>query len=925
MIKSLVKYIKNGKFANNLVFEKILEEHKGSFVDLKIIENQILKETLKEMGIHHLYSHQAESYSLIKDGKNVLITTPTASGKTLCYNLPILEDIYLNKSKALYLFPIKALGYDQKEKLENFANKIPLFDFKVDVIDGDTNKKVRRRILANPPDIIISNIDILHYSILPKIPEWEPFLKNLKYIVIDELHTYRGIFGSHVRNIFQRLKRFLPNIQIITSSATIGNAKELAKDLFDIDFEHIYKNGAPSSKKHFLFFNPEKVPAATLASYFMKIFIESGIKTLCFTKSRVQTETIYRRLISDANISKNSISSYRAGFLPEERRSIEKNFRDGKLKGVIATSAFELGIDIGGIDATIILGFPGSLMSLWQRAGRGGRNNNESLIILIATNDALDQYFVKNPNKLLSSKFEDALIDKENEIIQKQHVQCAAYEKPIITNEYYYNQNIRIIDKMLESKELFQDDEKKVVVTFKNYPHKEVDLRASGSTYTIMMNDIIIGTNSAKKAYTENYIGAIYIHRGETFIVKNIDHSKKEIHVKPANPNYYTRPILEKQTVVLKVHKEKKIRNFNCKYVDLIVTEHLTGYEKISDKTGEKLGKIDIKTEPIQFETKGIVIEIPENQQSTNIMGSIHAIEHGIIAMIPTEILCDRNDIGGISYPAHPQTGNISIFIYDGYPGGIGITRRVFDNIEKILQITLLNIKNCQCETGCPACIISPKCGSGNYPLDKNGALTLLGFILNNKHSISKFSNYPHKKDILVFDIETKYSADEVGGWKNAHKMGVAILVAYSFEKDKYLVFYENDMAYFENIIKNAKAIIGFNIINFDFKVLSAYLNINLKQSVVLDILYDIKCITGKRFSLNNIAKSTLNIQKSADGLQSLKWYKDGNFEKIIEYCKKDVEITYKIFNFGVQNKKVYCENKGLRITIPVNWNYIFT
>ncbi|KAA0257071.1 DEAD/DEAH box helicase [Deferribacter autotrophicus] len=924
MIESVVRYIKNGKFANDLVFEKILEEQKGSFVDLEIIENQIFKETLKEMGISHLYSHQAKAYKLIKEGKNVLITTPTASGKTLCYNLPILEDIYLNGSKALYLFPIKALGYDQKEKLEDFANKIPLFDFKVEVIDGDTDKKKRRKILTNPPDIIISNVDILHYSILPKITEWETFLKDLKYIVVDELHIYRGVFGSHVRNIFQRLKRFLPHLQIITASATIGNAKEFARDLFDIDFEHINENGAPSSKKYFLFFNPETVPAANLSSYFMKIFIESGIKTLCFTKSRIQTETIYRRLISDVNVKKDSISSYRAGFLPEERRAIEKNFRDGKLKGVIATSAFELGIDIGGIDATIILGFPGSLMSLWQRAGRGGRNGNESLIILIATNDALDQYFVKNPDKLLSSSFEDALIDIDNEIIQKQHIQCAAFEKPISNSEYYYNHYSRIIDNMLESKELFQDEENRVIVTFKNYPHKEVDLRASGNTYTIMMNNIIIGTNSAKKAYTENHIGAIYLHRGETFIVEKIDHSKREIHVKPANPNYYTRPLVEKQTAILKIHKETNISNFNCKYVDLLVTEHLTGYEKIAEKTGEKLGKVDIETEPIQFETKGIVIEIPETQLIGNLMGSIHAIEHAIIAMIPTEILCDRNDIGGISYPAHPQTGKISIFLYDGYPGGIGITKRVFDKIEKILQITLLNIKNCQCETGCPACIISPKCGSGNYPLDKNGATALLEFILNKKSDTKKVSNSVHKDDILVFDIETKYSANEVGGWKNAHKMGVAILVAYSFKKDDYLIFYEKDMRFFEDIIKNAKALIGFNIINFDFKVLSAYLSINKKHSIILDILHDIKNITGKRFSLNNIAKATLNIQKCADGLQSLQWYKEGNFDKIIEYCKKDVEITYKVFEYGIQHKKVYCDNKGLKITIPVNWNYVF-
>ncbi|BAI81029.1 DEAD/DEAH box helicase domain protein [Deferribacter desulfuricans SSM1] len=921
MIKYLIPYLKKGKIGQYIVFEREIGENKAKYKSIDIIQNQTIKDALNKNGIENLYLHQAKAYRLLKNGENILITTPTASGKTLCYNLPILEDILENRAKALYLFPMKALGYDQKEKLLEIAKFIPDFKLNVQILDGDTSKVKRRRILSSEPDIIITNIDIVHYYLLPKMDEWYNFISNLKYIVIDELHVYRGVFGAHFKNIFDRLKRFIPDVQVIASSATVGNPLEFTNDLLNINFNHITESGAPTAKKYFLLINPEDIPPANIATYLIKTLIESGIKTLCFTKSRMQTESIYKSLINNKNIKKDSVSSYRAGFLPEERREIEKNFRDGNLKAVISTSAFELGIDIGGIDATILVGYPGSLMSLWQRAGRSGRHGNDSLIILIPTNDALDQYFVKYPEKLFNSSFEDAIIDKENELINKQHIFCAAYEKPISVQENYYFSNKKLISSMVENSELFYVEDKNSLITLKKFPHKEVDLRNSGHTYTITFNNKIIGTNSAKKAYTENYKGAIYLHRGETFIVDDIDHDKREIKVYPAKPNYYTRALIEKETDILETYSTKNYEKYTCKFVRLKVKEQLKGYEKIEENTGVKLGKVELEENPIYFETKGIVIEFNYNSE-TNLMGSIHALEHGLIAMIPLKILCDRNDIGGISYPEHPQTNKTSIFVYDGYPGGIGIANRIFNNIDTLLNLTLDNIKNCNCENGCPACIYSPKCGSGNYPLDKNGAIELLNFLLNKEVPYKKNRQKNIiKDDVIIFDIETKYSADDVGGWKNAHKMGIAILVAYSYKNNKYFIYDEKNISDFKSLLDKSKVIIGFNIINFDLKVLTPYIKFDFKETYILDILTEIKNITGRRFSLDNIASSTLNTKKSANGLQSIKWFKEGKIDKIIEYCKKDVDITKSIFEYGIKHKKIYCNLKDLKVEIPVNWD----
>jgi DEAD/DEAH box helicase domain-containing protein len=933
MIKNVVNYLKRSNFSNYIVYESEIKAFDGSYVPVDSLDSPLAKEVLLTNSIDKLYTHQFEAYENIKKGNNVVITTPTASGKTLCYNLPVVEDICKNKLiHGLYLFPIKALGFDQKRQLEEFIRDTNLEKkISIEIIDGDTDKKRRRTILLNPPNIIISNVDIFNYTILSHLPEWSNFLSTLKYIVMDELHIYRGIFGSHIYNLFQRFSRLFKNIQYITSSATIGNAKTFAENLLGKNFVHINESGAPRGKKYFILINPDNSPSK-IAATLLKINIDQGIKTICFTKSRRETENIYASILRQDITLRNLVSSYRAGFLPTERREIEKKFLNNEIKAVIATSAFELGIDIGGIDSTILVGYPGSLINLWQRAGRSGRKLNDSLIILIAGQDALDQYYVKNPELLLGSKFEEITVDRENKEINKKHIHCACFEEPIKVNEEYYQTFNEEMLELIENNELFYNAEGTKLFSLKKYPYKDIDLRQTGDTYNIICNNILLGTNSSRRIYSEMHEGAIYIHRGATFIVKKIDKVKREVYVVPASPDYYTLPLLNKETLILKTFKEKTFLNIKVMSLELKVTETLKGYRKISTKTSEKVQDIELLKEPISFITKGICIIINENilndlkLNKLNPMGSIHALEHALISLIPTFLLCDRSDIGGISYPVHPQLSTPAIFIYDGYAGGIGLTNRVYDITEDLINKTAENVKGCKCLDGCPSCIYSPKCGSGNYPLDKKGCIELFNKLLvkNEKHHTQlPLKNNKKKGGIIVFDLETKYSSLEVGGFKNAHAMGISVAVAYDFTDNKYSVFLENEISNFIEMLENAKIIIGFNIIHFDLKVLSGYQKLNLEYIAKLDIFSDIKIITGRRFSLEKLANATLSTKKSGNGLLALKWYNEGKIDLIAEYCKKDVEITKDLLLFGIKNKYLYAPVEASIIKIPVNWSYV--
>lgn len=929
-ISEIAGYIRNSKIGSSVSFEHVFPEKQADTCGLDIIESQIIRDAVAESGIPALYTHQAEAYSRIRQGEDVLITTPTSSGKTLCYNLPIIEDIYHNRDvTALYLFPLKALGRDQMRGLENFLNNVPLGGgIGLAVVDGDTDKKLRRKIQKDRPNIIFSNPDILHYAMLPKKGEWADFLNNLKYIVVDELHTYRGIFGNHVYNLFARFTRLFPDVQIISCSATIGNPKDFADTMFRRDFHHVSESGAPAGRKHFMMINPE-LPMVSTANYLLKVNLEAGLKTICFTKSRKQTERIFANLLAADPGYAKTVSSYRAGFLPEERREIENDLSGGRLKAVISTSAFELGIDIGGVDCTILAGYPGSLMSLWQRAGRSGRRGDDSLIIMIAGYDALDQYYVKHPEKLYDSAFENVVIDTENETVNTAHICCAAYERPVEEAEDYYRRNEPLIQKMVQESTIFKDESNSRYFTLAKYPYGGVDLRMAGDSYSIYCGQSLIATAGGRRAYMDNFQGAVYMHRGNSFIIKSVDRAKKEIHAEPFTGNYFTVAKTEKTTMVESTIKQKQESGMASCFCGLKVTELLTGYSRISGRTGEKITDVPLEETPIQFSTKGMYVLIPDSIRAAltdmelDFMGSIHAFEHAMISVVPTFYLASRDDIGGISYPYHPQLGSSAVFMYDAYPGGIGINERVYERFTELVERTLELVQECDCESGCPACIYSPKCGSGNYPLDKKGAVELMKMLLSGEHLPDGEQTVTEIKrtDTLVYDIETKHSAADVGGWNNSHKMGISAAVVYSFEKDEYEVYTEKDADSFISRLEGAKCIIGFNNIGFDNKVITGYRMPDFSKAMVFDILADVRAKTGRRFSLDNMAGATIGAAKSADGLQALEWYKNGEIDKIIEYCKKDVEVTRDLFLHGAEKGFVNALLKeGAVVRIPVDW-----
>jgi DEAD/DEAH box helicase domain-containing protein len=430
--------------------------------------------------------------------------------------------------------------------------------------------------------------------------------------------------------------------------------------------------------------------------------------------------------------------------------------------------------------------------------------------------------------------------------------------------------------------------------------------------------------------------GAIYLHRGDAFIVDDIDSTKKEVKVSPVHYSYYTYPSTEKETIIKSTLNEYKDNLIDVKYCELQVTEKFKGYTKISTKTGQKLQEIALEKEPVTFITKGICLTLPEDiikeiqTIKLNHMGSIHAAEHALIALIPTFILCDRADIGGISYPFHPQINASAIFIYDGYPGGIGLTKRIFEKTKLLIEKTYIQVEGCDCEDGCPACIYSPKCGSGNYPIDKKGSIHLLkSLLIPVNKSAAKQASIPIKNTVkrhsIVFDIETKYGADDVGGWKNADKMGMSVAVAYSLEDNEYLYFEESNMGSFLSLLENARLLVGFNIINFDIKVLSGYGKLNISHIPKLDILLNVKMITGRLFSLDKLASATLKAQKSGNGLQALKWYEEGNMEKLFEYCKHDVELTRDILFFGLKEKFIYAPAGENIIKVFVDWSHFLS
>jgi DEAD/DEAH box helicase domain-containing protein len=699
---------------------------------------------LVAQGVTALYRHQAEAWEALRAGGHAIVTTPTASGKSLAFNLPVLDLLAREpKSRALYLYPTKALAQDQARALAAFG--VP--GVKAAIYDGDTESE-RRWQTRKWANVILTNPDMLHVGVLPHHDRWGDVLANLRYVVVDEAHVYRGVFGSHVANVLRRLRRlaraYRSEPQFVLASATIANAGTLAEMLVGEPARVVESDAAPAPERTIALWNPELIDpdlgirASTLgdASRLVAGFVEAGLRTICFAKSRKAVELIHRfasdRL--DAPLAAR-IAPYRAGYTPSQRREIERRLMGGELLGVTATDALELGIDIGHLDCAISVGFPGTVSSLRQQWGRAGRRA-PGLAVLVASEDALDQYFMREPETLLGRTVEAALLDHANPRVLDGHVLSAAFEGPIDERDAE-TLGPEALARAAALPELKRTDAG-FVWAGKDYPAARVLLRSGElDTFTIVdaESGTVLGTLERSRAYSTVHDGAVYLHLGEQHLVKRLDVDARTALVTPANVDWYTQAKKETSTEIVEPRRAEQRLGLELVWGTVSVTERVIAYQRKTISGGDTLETIPLDLPETSFETEAVWFcptprQLEGLEEMPKLLSSLHAAEHSLIALLPLWAMCDRWDIGGLSTNVHPQTGLPTIFVYDGHSGGVGITERGFDRFEGWVEDTAKMLAGCPCADGCPSCVQSPKCGNLNDYLDKDGALTLLRRLL---------------------------------------------------------------------------------------------------------------------------------------------------------------------------------------------------
>lgn len=1090
-----------------------------------------IRRTLEERGLSGLYSHQALATDHIRAGHSVVVATPTASGKSLIYNLPVLErHLRDSEARALYLFPLKALAQDQLAGLQRLVSGWPGEARPTAALyDGDTSDHFRRKIRRDPPTVLISNPEMLHLALLPHHEQWAPFLAGLSHIVVDEAHTYRGVFGAHMAGVFRRLNRLAAHYGATPSyvfcTATVGNPGELAASLSGLDLLPgrqppvvVDQSGAPQGARHYVFLDPDQSPA-TAAIDLLRAALARKLRTIVYCRSRRMTELVSLWAGSLSGPWAGRISAYRAGFLPEERRQIEARMASGELLAVVSTSALELGIDIGGLDVCILVGYPGTIMSTLQRGGRVGRAQQESAVVLVAGEDALDQYFMSHPEDFFSRPAEKAVVNPWNEVILARHLECAAAELPLSACDPWLapapaQEALRALAG--QGRLLLSADGSQWLAARKR-PQRLVDLRGTGQSFVIEDSEgTVIGSVDGFRAWRETHAGAVYLHRGRSYVIEEMDPAAGRVRARQAKTDWFTRVRGHKSTDILEELERRPLgRGVVCRG-RLRIIDTITGYEKRSTRDNRLLTIVPLEAPPQVFETEGLWYVIPEScrqrleEDFVHFMGSIHACEHTAIGMLPLLVMADRNDFGGISIPLHPQTGLACVFIYDGLPGGAGLTRQAFGHARELLEVCAAVIEACPCEDGCPSCVHSPKCGSGNRPISKAGALRLIRDLLapggdaegealcadlrispppellpprpvdepaapvpppvpdmaaimaawagqapatapavpagqagpgpltvdggtgrdeaasaggapaqggndgSRRDGLPADSGGPQARSFpaagkpadkrsscpaavpkaaasgaaggaghadgqaasphmaslpegqgagratasaasveptapaapaggtgnasgrlepgvgavgrppehyLVFDVETRRSAAEVGGWNRADRMGVSIAVAYDSRADDFFIYTQDVLPELFARMRAAQLVVGFNSFRFDYAVLSAFAPFDLRALPGLDLLRRVQDSLKYRVSLDNLGQATLDEPKSADGLQALRWWQEGRLDDIAAYCRKDVDLTRRLYLFGLEHGWLLFTNKaGQRVRVPVDF-----
>ncbi len=716
-----------------------------------------LCEALQAFGIRNLYDHQAQAINAIREGHNVVVTTSTASGKTLCYNLPVLETMLDDwPARALYLFPTKALAQDQLRGLHDLTYPA-LPDLKFGTYDGDTPRSARAA-LRKSASIILTNPDMLHLGILPNHRLWSQFLSDLRFVVIDEAHVYRGVFGSQVACILRRLRRLCEQYDsqplLICSSATIANAAEHIHNLTGLPALVIDDDGSPQGAKDFALWNPpftdlERGTRRSANVEATRLFVElvrQRLRNITFTKARKVAELILRysqEVLRQENAELTPlVKSYRAGYLPEERRQIEQELFHGQLLGVTATSALELGVDIGSLDATVLVGYPGTIASTWQQAGRAGRGVRHSLSFLLGLDNPLDQYFMRHPQELFGRSHENALLDSSNVYVLQKHLPCAAYEMPLGSrDEELFGPGFAEAVIGLERHGKLGYRSNRWYYLLPGYPAEQVSIRSISSDSFFLLDESQnyrpLEEIEATMACYRIHPGAIYLHQGESYLVTRLDFDTQTAYARPVDVNYYTQPREINDVRIIRSWRAQQLPTTHAHYGQVRITEQVISYKRKQQFTDTVLREEYLDLPPQSFITTGLWFEVPRtviqrvHSRRLDFHGGLHAVEHAAIGILPLFTMCDRQDIGGLSTPSHADTGKPQIFIYDALPGGAGIAEKGFALLPQLWEATLRVIEECPCEGGCPSCIHSPKCGNNNEPLDKEAAIIILQGLLS--------------------------------------------------------------------------------------------------------------------------------------------------------------------------------------------------
>lgn len=690
--------------------------------------NPAIATLLQSKGISQLYTHQAEAFESVDQGRDIVVVTPTASGKTLCYNLPVLNCLLDEpEARALYLFPTKALAQDQVAELMNWGKQLGNA-IKTYTYDGDTSGDARRAI-RSAGNIVVTNPDMLHSGILPHHTKWMRLFENLKYVVIDELHTYRGVFGSHVANVIRRLHRICQfygsNPQFICTSATIANPGDHGNRLTGKPVIVIDNNGAPQGPREVIFYNPPVVnkslgirrSALLEADQVACEFLSRGVQTIVFTKSRTDLEmlvTYLRRTFHRLGDTVSKIRGYRGGYLPKQRRQIERDLREGKVLGVVSTNALELGVDIGSLQAAVLTGYPGTIASTWQQAGRAGRKKELSAVVIVGNSSALNQFVVNHPEFVLGQGAERALINPDNLFILISHLKCAAFELPFKAGESFGGESIgEILDFLVEEQVLRKAAERYYWMS-DNYPAVEVSLRsASADNFAIIDTtdgaSQVIGEVDRFSAPMLVHEGAIYMHESKQYHIDRLDFERQKAYARQVSVDYYTDANLSVELKVLDVSESKQQLDSTCAWGEVMVAAKTHMYKKLRFYTHENIGWGEISLPEMEMHTtafwitKNVTLERIEDRDQ--LQSALLGTANLLLNTAPLELMCEPGDLGVVAQIKSPFTGQPTVFVYEKYPGGVGFSQRLYESSGKILQRAHALLNECPCADGCPSCV----------------------------------------------------------------------------------------------------------------------------------------------------------------------------------------------------------------------------